>query len=138
MIFSKIEDDYALLANKIGDMLVMRVAHKLTGVVIYTKRKRAINDLQIKSELYSFREDMLERNGLKQAVLDYLAKSHGISTEGKDLRTILNEVKEQQDKKGYFDVTSDDIADIKDKVNNGTELSDVIKEKGLKKKAICK
>lgn len=136
MIPSQIEDDYALLADKKGDMLIMRVAHKLTGMVIYTKRKRVLNDLHIKSELYKFRDYMLNQNGLKQAVLDHLTKSHGINPEGKDLRTILNEIKEAQDNKGYFDISREELDEIKTQVENGQNLDELLEKKKLKKKSI--
>lgn len=82
-------------------MLVMRVAHRKTGVVIYTKRKKIINKAHLRSELHSFREYMLERNGLNQALLDYLAKGHGVDATDKDLKSILDKVTEEQDKKGF-------------------------------------
>lgn len=126
---SIIEDDYVLLADLQGDMLILRVAHKLTGIVIYTKRKRVINRFHIKSEIHAFRDYMLERNGLKQVVLDYLTESHDIDKNGKDLRTILDEVKEAQVKKGYFDVSSNDIEEIEREVEKGRYLNEVIKEK---------
>lgn len=97
----KEDEDYALLADTIGEMLVMRVAHRKTGMVIYTKRKKIINKAHLRSELYSFREYILERNGLNQAILDYLSKGHGVDTTGKDLKSILDEVSVEQDKKGF-------------------------------------
>lgn len=135
MICIKLDDDYTLVTDRLGDMLVMKVVHKLTGVVCHTKRKRVINDLQIKSELYKFREFLFERNGLKQVLLNELAKRHGVDPEGKDLRTILDEVKAQQDKKGYFDVTREEAALINQEVNeNGKDLDTVIKQMGIKRK----
>lgn len=105
VIDSTSDEDYALVIDIIGDMLVKMVAHKLTGVVIYKKRKKVVNKVHLKSEIYSFREYMLERNGLNQAILDVLTKRYEVDPEGKDLRSILCKVNEQQDIKGCINLT---------------------------------
>ena len=124
---------YAFTAKTIGDMLVMKVVHKLTGVVIYTKRKKILNKAHLRSELYSFREYLFERNGLEQIILDNLTKNYGIDTEGKGLNSILDEVTAAQNNKGYFEVTDDEVQTIQEEVGKGEQLDDVLKQMGKKK-----
>ncbi|MGE8000882.1 hypothetical protein ACQKOF_19840 [Lysinibacillus sp. NPDC093190] len=124
---------YTFTAKTIGDMLVMKVIHKLTGVVIYTKRKKILNKAHLRSELYSFREYLFERNGLEQIILDNLTKSQGIDTEGKDLNLILDEVSAAQSNKGYFEVTNDEVLTMEEEVKKGEQLDDVLKQMWKKK-----
>lgn len=98
---SEIADDYILSADKQSDMLIMKVIHKKTGVIIHTKRKRAINDLHIKSVLRHYRRELFEEQGLEQLLLDDLAKRHNVDPEGKILREILDEVNASQNDRGY-------------------------------------
>jgi len=124
---------YAFTAKTIGDMLVMKVVHKLTGDVIYTKRKKILNKAHLRSELYSFREYLFERNGLKQIILDNLTKNYGIDTEGKGLNSILAEVSVAQNNKGYLEVTDDEVQTMQEEVCKGKQLDDVLKQMGKKK-----
>lgn len=98
---TNLANNYALIADKKGDMLVMQVVHKNTGVVIHTKRCRAINDLHIKSTLRQYRHHLFEEKGLEQLLLDDLVKRHKIDPTGKSLREILNEVNSSQNGCGY-------------------------------------
>lgn len=123
--FSK---SYTFTANTVGEMLVMKVVHKLTGVVIYTKRKKILNRAHLRSELYTFRGYLFERNGLEQIILDNLTKSHGINTEGKDLSSILNEVSSAQNNKGYFKVTNNEVQTMEEGVKKGEQLDDLLKQ----------
>lgn len=98
---SEIADDYILSADKQSDMLIMKVIHKKTGVLIHTKRCRAINDLHIKSTLRKYRHHLFEEQGLEQILLDDLAKRHQVDPSGKTLSAILDEINSSQDAKGY-------------------------------------
>ncbi len=91
--------DYALIADKKGDMLVMKVVHKATGIVYHTKRRRAINDLHIKSTLRQYRHYLFEEMGIEQVVLDSMIARHGVDPAGKSLREILDEIKISLDAK---------------------------------------
>ncbi|UDK95250.1 hypothetical protein EYB33_02820 [Lysinibacillus sphaericus] len=106
----------------------MKVVHKLTGVVIYTKRKKILNRAHLRSELYTFRGYLFELNGLEQIILDNLTKSHGINTEGKDLSSILNEVSSAQNNKGYFKVTNNEVQTMEEGVKKGEQLDDLLKQ----------
>lgn len=99
---SVLATDYALIADKKGDMLIMKVVHKSTGIVIHTKRCRAINDLHIKSTLRQYRYYLFEEMGIEQVVLDNLIARHGVDPEGKSLREILDEINKAQDEKNYL------------------------------------
>ena len=121
---------YAFTAKTIGDMLVMKVVHKLTGVVIYTKRKKILNKAHLRSELYSFCEYLFERNGLEQIILDNLTKNYGIDTEGKGLNSILDEVSVAQNNKCYFEVTADEVQTIQEELRRGEQLDNVLKQMG--------
>jgi len=129
-------ENYAFTAKTIGDMLVMKVIHKLTGVVIYTKRKKILNKTHLRSELYTFREYLFERNGLEQIILDNLTRSHGIDTEGKDLNLILDEVFVAQNNKGYFEVTNNEVQTMEEEVKKGEQLDDLLKQMEKKKSKI--
>lgn len=129
-------ENYAFTAKTIGDMLVMKVIHKLTGVVIYTKRKKILNKTHLRSELYTFREYLFERNGLEQIILDNLTRSHGIDTEGKDLNLILDEVSVAQNNKGYFEVTNNEAQTMEEEVKKGEQLDDLLKQMEKKKSKI--
>lgn len=98
---STISNDYALIANKKGDMLVMQVVHKNTGIIIHTKRCRAINDLHIKSTLRQYRHHLFEGKGLEQILLNDLVARHGVDPDGKTLKEILDEVNSSQNGRGY-------------------------------------
>lgn len=124
---------YAFTANTIGEMLVMKVVHKLTGVVIHTKRKKILNKAHLRSELYSFREYLFERNGLEQIVLDSLAEKHSIDTTGKDLRGILDAISATLDTKGYFDVNSEEVQRMHDEAGDGKHFGEVLKAMGKTK-----
>lgn len=124
---------YAFAANTIGEMLVMKVVHKLTGVAIHTKRKKILNKAHLRSELYSFREYLFERNGLEQIVLDSLTKEHGIDTSGKNLGEILDEISASQANKRYIDVTSEEVKHIHEEVDDGKHLGEVLKTMGKTK-----
>ncbi|UNT55103.1 hypothetical protein [Lysinibacillus capsici] len=129
-------ENYAFTAKTIGDMLVMKVIHKLTGVVIYTKRKKILNKTHLRSELYTFREYLFERNGLEQIILDNLTRSHGIDTESKDLNLILDEVSVAQNNKGYFEVTNNEVQTMEEEVKKGEQLDDLLKQMEKKKSKI--
>lgn len=129
-------ENYAFTAKTIGDILVMKVIHKLTGVVIYTKRKKILNKTHLRSELYTFREYLFERNGLEQIILDNLTRSHGIDTESKDLNLILDEVSVAQNNKGYFEVTNNEIQTMEEEVKKGEQLDDLLKQMEKKKSKI--
>ncbi|EON73846.1 hypothetical protein [Lysinibacillus sphaericus] len=124
---------YAFTANTIGEMLVMKVVHKLTGVAIYTKRKKILNKAHLRGEIYSFREYLFERNGLEQIVLDSLAKEHEIDTSGKNLRGILDKISALQDNKRYIDVTSEEVQHMHEEVDDGKHLGEVLKAMGKTK-----
>lgn len=129
-------ENYAFTVKTIGDMLVMKVIHKLSGIVIYTKRKKILNKTHLRSELYTFREYLFERNGLEQIILDNLTKSHGIDTEGKDLNLILDEVSVAQNNKGYFKVTNDEVQTMEEGVKKGEQLDDLLKHMEKKRSKI--
>lgn len=99
---SVLAEDYALIADKKGEMLIMQVVHKKTGVVIHTKRKRAINNLHIKSVLRHYRRELFEEQGLEQLLLEDLARRHKINVEGKSLKEILDEINDSQNRKNYL------------------------------------
>lgn len=129
-------ENYAFTAKTIRDMLVMKVIHKLTGIVIYTKQKKILNKTHLRSELYIFREYLFERSGLEQIILDNLTKSHGISTESKDLNLILDELSAAQNKKGYFEVTNNEVQTMEEGVKKGEQLDDLLKQMEKKKSKI--
>lgn len=99
---SALATDYALIADKKGDMLVMKVVHIATGIVYQTKRCRAINDLHIKSTLRQYRNYLFEEMGIEQVVLDSMIARHGVDPAGKSLKEILDEINKAQDAKKYL------------------------------------
>lgn len=119
---------YELSRELVGNTLILRVAHKTTGVIIYTERKIVINKMHLRSELCKFREYMLERNGLSQVVLDDLVKTYNIDPNGKSLRAILDEVTMQQLQLGHLNFSEDEKELIYSEVAQGKELYHVINE----------
>lgn len=124
---------YELSRELVGNTLVLRVAHKSTGVIIYTERKTVVNKMHLRSELYRFREYMLERNGLSQVILDDLIKTYNINPLGKSLRAILDEVAMQQIQLGHLNFSEDEKALIYNEVAQGKELYLVMDEINAKK-----